>query len=152
MKLLLPNIAEPEEWRDVPSYPKLKASSWGRVCKKESMAAMPHGGMRTYIPQPTFGTERRARKSAAHSYRSINYRGIGNVKVHRAVCEAFHGPAPFPRAVVIHINENAHDNRPSNLKWGTQKENLNCSGFLEYCRARKGLNSPTVKARIWRAE
>ena len=152
MNLTLFNMAEPEEWRDVPSYPTLMASSWGRICKKNSEALMPRGGKRNYRPKPTFGYEKRAQKSAAHSYRGISYHGIGNVKVHRAVCEAFHGPAPFPRAVVIHINENAHDNCPGNLKWGSQKENLNCSGFLKYCQARKGLNSPTVKARIWRAE
>ena len=50
--------------------------------------------------------------------------GIGNVKVHRMVCEAFHGPAPAGKPYVLHIDENAHNNRPENLKWGTQKENL----------------------------
>jgi hypothetical protein len=34
--------------------------------------------------------------------------------------------------VVIHINENPHDNRPENLKWGTQKENLNYPRVVEY--------------------
>jgi len=45
-------------------------------------------------------------------------------KVHQLVCEAFHGPKPFEKAVVIHIDEDAHNNRPENLMWGTQKENL----------------------------
>ena len=145
-------ILDEEEWREVPSQPLLLVSSWGRICKKPGKAKMPHGGLRGYFPQPTYGVTRRACKTAQHSYKGTYFRGIGNVKVHRAVCEAFHGPAPFPNAVVIHINEDAHDNRPCNLRWGTQKENLNGERFLEYCRARKGLNSPTVKARIWRAE
>ena len=66
-------------------------------------------------------------------------------KVHQLVCEAFHGPRPFEKAVVIHIDENAHNNRPENLKWGTQKENLSAPGFIEYCRSRSGEDSPRVK-------
>lgn len=57
------------------------------------------------------------------------------MKVHQLVCEAFHGPKPFSRAVVIHKDENSLNNKPSNLTWGTQKENLNCPGFLAYCRS-----------------
>jgi hypothetical protein len=87
----------------------------------------------------------RASKAAAHTYRGIYAKFFGNIKVHRAVCEAFHGPAPFERAVVIHIDEDAHNNRPENLKWGTQKENLNAPGFKDYCRNRTGDNSPRAK-------
>lgn len=134
-----------EEWRDVPSYPDIVASSWGRIKKRPVI-----GKTRNYKSDPTFGNVRWSHKGARHTYMGNAYRGIGNVKIHRLVCEAFHGPAPFPRAVVIHINEDAYDNRPSNLKWGTQKENLNAKGFLEYCRSRTGENSPTVKGRARR--
>lgn len=72
---------------------------------------------------------------------------FGNVKIHRLVCEAFHGPPPFPNAVVIHFNENALDNRPENLRWGTQKENLNMPGFIAYCKSRTGENNPYVKGK-----
>ncbi|WP_413716185.1 HNH endonuclease signature motif containing protein [Sphingobium sp. B1D7B] len=60
---------------------------------------------------------------------------FGNIKIHQAVCEAFHGPKPFPRAVVIHLDEDAHNNRPENLKWGTQKENLNMPKFKAWQRS-----------------
>jgi len=73
---------------------------------------------------------------------------FGNIKVHRVVCEAFHGPAPFPKSVVIHLNEDATDNRAENLKWGTQKENLNMPKFIDYCRNRIGENNPRHKGKM----
>ena len=45
------------------------------------------------------------------------------------------------------FDENAANNRPDNLRWGTQKENLNAEGFLTYCRGRVGENNPFVKGR-----
>ncbi len=68
-------------------------------------------------------------------------------KIHRLVAEAFHGTTPFDGAVVMHVDENAANNRASNLKWGTQKENLNAPGFLKYCRSRTGEDSPGTKGR-----
>lgn len=65
----------------------------------------------------------------------------------RLVCEAFHGPAPSTDSVCMHLDENARNNAPTNLQWGTQKENLNATGFLEYCRSRTGDNNPLIKGR-----
>lgn len=96
---------------------------------------MPHGGIREYISKPTYGVVTRASKTARHSYRGIYNKFYGNMKVHRLVCEAFHGPPPFDGAVVIHLDEDAHNNKPENLKWGTQKENLNMPKFKEYLRS-----------------
>jgi hypothetical protein len=131
-----------EQWREVPSLPQIEASSWGRIRRKAHTGRMPYGGQRQYSSDPTYGTVRRASKTAKHTYRGYNYRGIGNVKVHRAVCEAFHGPAPDGKPVVIHINEDAHDNRPENLRWGTQKENLNMPKYIAELKAR--LRQPRV--------
>lgn len=47
----------------------------------------------------------------------------------------------------MHIDENSRNNKPANLAWGTQKENLNAPGFIEYCKGRVGENSPTTKGR-----
>jgi hypothetical protein len=134
-----------EIWKPVSSYPGLLASSEGRILLPPGYAPLPNGGYRTYLPEPTAGSERRAASSAAHSYRGTWVRKYGNIKVHRAVCEAFHGPPPFEGAVVIHLDENAHNNRPGNLKWGTQKENLNAPGFRAYCKDRRGKKSPRAK-------
>jgi len=75
----------------------------------------------------------------------ISNKKFGNMKIHRIVCEAFHGLAPFDRAVVLHLDENALNNKPENLRWGTQKENLNMPKFIEYCKSRTGENNPRIK-------
>lgn len=77
---------------------------------------------------------------------ALSNRKFGNMKIHRLVCEAFHGLVPFERAVVLHLDENALNNRPENLRWGTQKENLNMPKFIEYCKSRTGEKSPATKS------
>lgn len=47
----------------------------------------------------------------------------------------------------MHDDEDARNNRPGNLVYGTQKQNLNYPGFLEYCRNRTGSNNPYIKGR-----
>lgn len=134
-----------EIWLPVPSKPGMMASSWGRVLLPSSTAPMFNGGTRSYFPKPTYGVVTKASKTARHTYFGMQNKKFGNMKIHRLVCEAFHGQAPFPKAVVIHIDENALNNRPENLKWGTQKENLNMPKFLEYCRSRTKENNPRKK-------
>jgi hypothetical protein len=128
-----------EEWRVIPSLPEYVASSFGRIMRVPFFGPLPNGGVRRYGGKPSFG--------AWDGTRFIfQYRGKSR-KVHRVVCEAFHGPAPMGRTYVLHGDENSRNNRPENLSWGTQKENLNAPGFLAYCRARVGDASPVVKGR-----
>lgn len=136
-----------EEWRPVPSYPEILVSSIGRVKLPETTKKMPKGGARIYTTSPTFGSKAKANKNARHEYYHISNRKYGNLKVHRLVCEAFHGEKPEENSVVIHIDENALNNRAENLRWGTQKENLNMPGFIEYCKSRTGDNSPVKKGK-----
>lgn len=124
-----------EVWKPVPSIPGVEASSHGRLRKLPYVATMPHGGSRVFRSQPRFGCFVKSSKNARHIYFNIVYRGMSPIKVHRAVCEAFHGQ-PEPGQVVIHENENALDNRPQNLRWGTQKENLASAGFKKQLAAR----------------
>jgi hypothetical protein len=130
-----------EIWHDVPSLPRILASSEGRVMTIPHRGPMPKGGQRAYGGTPTFGVWNKT------DGRFITVVGDRTYKIARLVAEAFHGPAPFPGAVVMHLDENAANNRASNLRWGTQKENLNAPGFLEYCRSRTGESSPIAKAR-----
>jgi hypothetical protein len=134
---------EPERWRPVPSEPGVLVSSLGRVLLPPSYAPVHHGGYRLYAPKPRVGQVARAKRSAKHEFMLIKVKRPEKVarqasrKVHQLVCEAFHGPKPFPTAVVIHLDENALNNRPENLKWGTQKENLNMPKFREQVSARQ---------------
>lgn len=145
-------VPDNEVWKPVPSEPGLLASSHGRVLQGPSYAPLPNGGYRSYMPEPRVGQVSKAHKNAKHEYYIVMVKRLdGNRqsprKVHQLVCEAFHGPKPFDGAVVMHLDENALNNRPENLKWGTQKENLNAPGFRSYCRSRTGENSPTAKGR-----
>ncbi|WP_082456896.1 HNH endonuclease signature motif containing protein [Sphingomonas sp. Leaf23] len=123
----------PAVWKPVPSLPGVMVSDVGQILLPPRSAPLPNGGYRTYIPEPTFGCVRRAKKGAAHEYLGISNRIFGNIKVHRAVCEAFHGLPPSESSVVLHLDENALNNRPDNLRWGTQRENMNAPGHKAYC-------------------
>jgi len=128
------------------SIPGALANELGQIKLPEVKLQMPNGGERTYKTKWIFGSRRRANRTARHEYFGVLHRGK-NYKVHRLVCEAFHGLAPDEKMVVIHKDENALNNRPSNLRWGTQKENLNMPGFIKYCKSRTGTNSPRAKGR-----
>lgn len=128
-----------EKWRIVPSMPRVMASTEGRLMLVPEIGVMPHGGKRQYGGEPTIGAWAETRYIIVISGKPY--------KVARLVCEAFHG-APTPeKNYCLHIDENARNNRPENLKWGTQKENLNAPGFIAYCKSRIGENSPTYKSR-----
>lgn len=127
-------MSEIEEWREMPSLPEYEASSLGRIRRVPHTAPMPRGGERTYGGKPWGGVWSEDR--FIFSFRGKTYR------VARMVCEAFHGTAPSPDHVAMHLDEDASNNRPVNLAWGTQRENLNAPGFLNYCRGRIGFLSP----------
>ena len=128
-----------ETWRLIPSLPDYMASTEGRIMRVPFVGVMPQGGTRHY--------EGFARRGVWDGTRYIHQHKGKTYRVHRLICEAFNGEPPFDDAVVMHLDENSRNNKPSNLKWGTQKENLNAPGFLEYCRARTGERNPFIKGR-----
>lgn len=133
--------------KNVASIEGALANDLGEIKLPSKTSKMPNGGQRSYETKWRRGTKTKARKSARHEYFGIVYCGK-NYKVHRLICEAFHGPAPEGKNVVIHIDENALNNRPENLRWGTQKENMNMPRFIEYCKGRTGENSPATKGKM----
>ena len=134
-----------EEWREIPSRPTHVASSWGRVMVKPYASRTPTGGDRSYGGVPRYGSCVESDKRPLVVYKGKTYR------VSRLVCEAFHGPPPFPRAVAMHLDDDTTNNRPENLRWGTQKENLNAPGFIARCRARAGDRNPYAIGKARRA-
>ncbi len=130
-----------EIWRDVPSVPGILVSSEGRVMHLPHREPMPKGGMRPYGGEPHFGVWNKVDGRFIVWVRGKTY------KLHRLIAEAFHGSPPFEDAVAMHLDENAANNRARNLQWGTQKENLNAPGYIDYCHSRTGENSPIAKAR-----
>jgi hypothetical protein len=123
-----------EIWQPVPSVPGYEASNLGRV-----RAAEWRSSTRAYGGVAWLGSWTGKRYI-------VRFRGK-TYKVARLVCEAFHGPPPPGRPLCLHLDEDARNNRADNLKWGTQKENLNMPKFLTYCRSRTGDNNPYRKGR-----
>jgi hypothetical protein len=128
-----------EVWKLIPSQPDLEASSLGRVRVMPHKAVTGLGLTRTYGGVPTCGQWDGKRFIYARKHHNT-------LRVARLVCEAFHGPAP-EGLNCLHIDESSANNSPDNLKWGTQKENLNCPKFLAYCKSRTGEKNPYTKGR-----
>jgi hypothetical protein len=128
-----------ESWVTIPSQPHLMASSDGRIMVDPYFSPLPNGGERIYGGTPTFGQWDGSRFIYVT-------RKNKTLKVARLVCEAFNGP-PQDKQVCMHLDENSCNNRPENLAWGTQKDNLNAPGFIAYCKSRTGKNSPAIKGR-----
>ena len=125
-----------EIWRLIPSIPGVVASSSGRLMVAPYLAPSPNGGLRQYGGEPTFGQWDGTRFVYRHKGKTY--------KAHRLICEAFHGSPP-DGAVCMHLDEDSANNEPSNLSWGTQRENLNAPGFIAHCRSRTGDASPVRK-------
>lgn len=53
-------------------------------------------------------------------YLSVSIRSRPS-RIHRLVCETFHGPPPVGQEV-RHLNGNRRDNRAANLAWGTRPQ------------------------------
>jgi hypothetical protein len=131
-----------EIWKIVPSQPWCMASSDGRIMVAPYSAPMPKGGARQYGGEPSFGIWNKQDGRFITVYKGKTY------KVHRLICEAFNGPAPEGADVCMHLDENSANNRPDNLAWGTQKENLNAPAFKAYCSERTGEDNPWVRGRL----
>lgn len=134
-----------EEWRLVPSVPGIMASSHGRIQIIPFIGEMPHGGLRHYSTKPTHGVEQKdaTARPGSPKRRIIRFgRAALTLRVHRLVCEAFHGPQPSPAHIVLHLDEDPSNNREVNLRWGTRKENQNFPKARAAFRARTGERSP----------
>lgn len=102
---------------------------------------MPHGGLRKYGGKAWTGAWDSVQHRFVFLYRGKTYR------VARVICEAFNGPAPREGLDTVHIDEDSSNNQPSNLKWGTHKENMNCDKFRDYASRAMFLKLAQVKTK-----
>lgn len=119
-------------------------SNLGLLMRLPYEGEMPKSGKRLYGGEPWPGVWDGKRYIVTVKRRTY--------KVARLICEAFHGPPPFPGAVCMHLDEDSRNNRADNLAWGTQRENMNFPKIKEWFRARTGENSTHAKARRKRLE
>ncbi len=130
-----------ENWKKVKNLP-FEVSSEGRIRTIPHTKPMPNGGVRTYGGKAWRGAWDKKEG------RYIIQRAGKTYKVARLVCETWNGKPPEDKPYCLHMDEDATNNRPYNLKWGTQKENLNAPGFIRYCQSRTGSDNPRVKATL----
>jgi len=65
------------------------------------------------------------------------------VTMHSLVAELFIGPRPKDKDRVLHWDGDPANNHVSNLRWGTQKENM--QDMIRHGRSRKGLKNHNAK-------
>ena len=103
-----------EVWKDVPGYPGVQASSWGRVICRE-------GG------KPTFGSISKASKTGEYLRMRTRIKVDGKrktVKIHILVNLAFNGLPPKGKKLTLHKDDNGLNNMPTNLRWGSHDDNM----------------------------
>ncbi len=97
-----------KEWKPIPGYSKYRASSCGKI-KNLATGRISEGGN-------------------AGRYLKVSVLKDGEKEphleyLHILICKAFHGLGKDGE-VVLHKNDLRHDCRSSNLKWGTQSDNV----------------------------
>lgn len=95
-------------WKTIPGYPGYSANSEGHIRNEKTGHVSKGGNAGEYLKVSVYA--KGAKKP------SLCY-------VHDLVCRAFHG-LPSKGQVVLHKDDNKKNCKPSNLKWGSQSENI----------------------------
>lgn len=139
-----------ENWKAVVGYEgRYEVSDQGRVRSVERMAPHPtaKSGFRLW-PSKIMKQSESKSSDPDRPYLYVGLYGENKKQtlllVHALVLTAFEGPRPSDRHVGMHGDDNPSNNKLSNLKWGTYKENV-ADMFS------KGRNNKTVFARGERA-
>jgi hypothetical protein len=102
-------------WCAHPIHVNYEASSDGRV--RSVGRQVQFGDNRRFSPS------RELKLTSNGAYLTFSPGRGMRARVHRFICEAFHGLAKGPGIEVRHLNGNKLDNRAENLCWGTRSEN-----------------------------
>lgn len=117
----------PEEWRAIEGWP-YEVSDLGRVRR----ASAEFGRTRS-------GKILRPQRQGQSGHLKVFFCKDGKVKemrLHRLVCEAWHGPAPSPKHQAAHIDGDPGNNLPENLYWALPIEN--CADTIRHGRTNRG--------------
>lgn len=119
------------DWRTLDWLPGYEISENGDVRR---VATIPY-----HPPQKLRGTI-----NLGYRYFGVLVNGrMRNKAAHRLVCEAWHGPPPFKGAHAAHGNGQRCDNRYTNLRWATPKQNA--ADRVQHGTHLRGAASPNAK-------
>lgn len=133
-----------EKWRPIKGFDGYEVSDRGRVRSYHKPIGYGGGTCVDFNSNPKILTQTPVGKL---NHMRVTLYGDKRVSllVHRLVAEAFI-PNPNNYPIVRHMNNNPSDNRVSNLKWGTQSDNvgdsvkqgrMNYEGMITYNNGRK---------------
>jgi len=116
-------------------YRNYKVSNYGHIINAK-----------TKVPLKQTDLQKKSGKNGT-DYQRVSIKGVSsNVRVHRVVCETFHGPAGRGQTQVNHIDEHKDNNAASNLQWVTPSENMRAY----YQNNERSYFSPSVVGRVKR--
>lgn len=117
---------------------------------REDGAVLWHTPVRADVYRWTYGA-----LCSSNGYMELHSKRLGQFLVHVLVCQCFH-PNPERKPTVDHINRIRTDNRASNLRWATRKEQAENNSFtlshknrfgVRWCENRKEYNRAYRKAK-----
>ena len=124
--------------------PDYMAGEDGRIYSRTKYAGF---GRKEYVDwYPLKGHKQREKQGYYHISLCHQNHKITRV-VHRLICMAFHGLPPFKSAQVLHNNGNYEDNKPDNLRWGTQEENW--MDIRDLVEKNENLNADVVVLKVY---
>lgn len=121
-------MTDAEQWKQVEGFP-YEVSDAGHVRRTEG------GSNGTYVGRVLKGY---IDKNGYTVVRLSRHGQVYDRKVHRLVCEAFHGPSELPE--VRHLDGDPGNNTPGNLSWGTTQQNAD--DRVAHGRQQQGEDSP----------
>lgn len=129
---------------------KYKVSNQGDIVLSKTMEPLKQNEMDKKCPRN------------GSDYQSVHITGVKSaVRVHRIVCETFHGQSKNGKVIVDHIDEYKDNNVASNLQWVTSSENSKRyfanNGVVRYSHAKivrtkklinKGLSNDAIAQKV----